>query len=202
MGQQCSPGGLKARKHVTALQQRDFHVLSLDDVASVRDDELEHVTPDAERSELQPMHDSTAHPDEDDDSDPNLNCDACGMRRLRLQQHDRRMIAGECAGRHNRRDADGSLPSRCERNPARLHAQPAHGRPAAVSDHRPATEVESKARRSDRHRRGRVTRVYDRDRAAHRPAQPDANGRDGKCCRDAHRCGDHRPITVNVNVAV
>ena len=80
-------------------QEADPHVLALDDVASVRNDELEQATPSSERSELEVMHDPAGDPDKDNDSDLYPNCHARGTWRLRREQHERRMIAGKRARR-------------------------------------------------------------------------------------------------------
>jgi hypothetical protein len=108
------PDRAEPREHVTAAHQHDSRACTLDHVASVRDDELEHAMPNFERSEFEAMHDPAGNPDEDDDSDPHPDCDAGSTRRPRREQHERRMIAGNRAGRSSRRDPDGGGPARCE----------------------------------------------------------------------------------------
>ena len=120
MRQQRAPDGAEPREHVTATHENDSHALVLEHVASVRDDELEHATPSSERPELEAMHDPAGNPDEDDHSDPHPNCDAGATRRLRREQHERRMIAGKRARGRCGRDGDHGRPARCEHQPRRL----------------------------------------------------------------------------------
>jgi hypothetical protein len=84
---------------MTAARQRDAYTRVFDDIASVRDGGFEHATSNPERADLEAMHDAAGNPDEDDDSDPHPDSHACRTRRLRREQHERRMIAGERTGR-------------------------------------------------------------------------------------------------------
>ncbi len=202
MGQQRAPDGAESRQQVTAAYQSDSHARALDDIASVRDDELEHATPNSERFGLETMHDAAGNSDEDDDSDPHPNCHVGGTPRLGREQHERRMIAGKRARRRDGRDGDEGRPTRRERESPRLQPQPSGGRPSFPRDRRLATPVEREACRSHVHRSGRVSRVRDRDRAARTPGQSEVHRRDGECCRNSGRRHNHRPITVKVSVAV
>jgi hypothetical protein len=198
------PDRPEPRKHSTAPQHENARVHALDRVALVHDDELEHVhaTPGSERSELEAMHDATRHPDEDGDADTHPNGDAANARRVRREQHERGVIAGKRAGRRGRGDRDHGRPARWECEPLRSKPEPAGGRSACTCDLCFAAPVERKARRSRVHDDCSIAPIRDRDRAIGRPAQPHANGRYGQRRRSADGGGDHRPITVNVNVAV
>jgi hypothetical protein len=202
MRQQCSPESTDPSEHVTASGEDDPNARALDDVASVPDNDFERAVLNPRRSELEAMHDSTRHPHEDFYADPHSDRDPCSRGGLRREQHDRGVVAGERAGRRSRRDSDDCPPTRCEHEPPRLQAQPSRGGSGSLRNRRFAVPVERKACRPRVHRGCSSARIHDRDRAARSAGDPDANRRDRECSRNGGRGGDHRPITVNVSVAV
>jgi hypothetical protein len=199
----------------------------LEDVAGIHNDELEHMATCGAAKPKSPEMKRVSHlprdSDDDRDADAHAQTDtAAGVRYARREQDERGMVARPGRPRRRRPDADFGRGTAGQDDPCRPDAKPGGGAAccgASEEEARGAVKTQDEPGRrgvddeclraavgdtedsasgtDDRHVRGR------RRQRKRRPTRSRARG-GGREHREYDRRGadDHRPITVNVSVAV
>jgi hypothetical protein len=211
----------------SAAGQHDRHATRLDHVAEVCDRDVQAasaaVAPHAQTSHGDAPDDLPRHADTDAHAESHPDAHAADPARARREQQERVMVAGPRASRNARRDLEHRFPTGGDRQLGGSEGQP---RPRASSsasnDGGPSPQVESEGSTTHPHLRAGRTEVGQRDRRPTRAAQRDPRrrgrerrerslsarpirGAGGSERENGDRCArreNHRPITVNVTVAV
>jgi hypothetical protein len=201
------------------------------DISAVRNDEVERSSPssgrDAQSAQLEPSHDPAGSAHDHDDAQPQAHRHTRVPQRARAQEDEGVVVAGLDAPWELRRDEERDAGVRRQREVPRSQRKPANGRAraAAADDPGTASHTESEAgavhvdddtlrarvRHSDGRTRGAREQHSSRHRAERdrRPSRARSRGcgdeRELECGDadpDERARADHRPITVNVTVAV
>jgi hypothetical protein len=172
---------------------------------------------DAESSRIEAMYHSPPNVQDDDDSDPQAHAHMAYPERMRREEHERRVISRPRSARRNRAHVENLLCVRGEPDSLRPQSEPdgaaarlAHARlpserarepcPRDVDEQRPRSRIPDGDRCAGRALQDQAERARaESDAAAGRGTRNGCRGRseDNRCER-----ASHRPIAVNVSVAV